>query len=591
MSNNVVAMTVSLLPVLVVCVLLLLLVFFEDQSVSAWVITNQRQGANAPAFQDSLIIISGRPPITPLVSSRHGRTDVVWKSQGLFSKDNDDDDNAEYETDREEDSSLPPTTIPGRLVTSGAVSHDEVSALVELVASIPIADQLYVRVEEAANDSKIDLPAAQLPPGATGRVAMIELEQDDIAIENLEDRDDIPLVLEAWKAILSQHIDEILYREDDDLRCFQQPILLSVVTNPASNTSATTPTDTYYQEHLLALIQEQLQDYGLADAVEKHHEIIEIPATNPSMVTPRLWYEIDGAMVVDDNNNNNNNNKEDVWDTSSVLVFDHLLGSAVEERNLRERMLDVVLGRDGENSNQHWDDVQDGPDPARWTAGRLTDLPTTDTSENIRNNEITFPESYGLSDEALDEICEEDPPPLAFQEFESILSDLLWDFTVTRLPEAVLGGGVTPLTANAPCFGQTFDYHIDADPYFAPPSPWTDVYGRYANRARGKPRFMSCLIYLNDEWDGTQWGAPTRFLDVATGTEIDITPKPGRVVLMDQDITHTVVAPLEASGKRPRYSLVWKLILHPKRQNQDMRDLAGSHTGWPGPVLVGSAKR
>lgn len=31
-------------------------------------------------------------------------------------------------------------------------------------------------------------------------------------------------------------------------------------------------------------------------------------------------------------------------------------------------------------------------------------------------------------------------------------------------------------------------------------APWTDVFGRYYNRVRGKPRFVSLLLYLNDEW-------------------------------------------------------------------------------------------
>jgi hypothetical protein len=126
-----------------------------------------------------------------------------------------------------------------------------------------------------------------------------------------------------------------------------------------------------------------------------------------------------------------------------------------------------------------------------------------------------------------------------------------------------------------------------------PPSPWTDIYGRYPNRSPGKPRFMSCLIYLNDVWDSQEWGAPTRFMDVATGESHDITPKPGRCVLMDQDIRHTVIAPEPAAGKRPRYSLVWKLILHPKYPNQDMKNIGGGRqrTSWSEPILLGSAKR
>lgn len=100
---------------------------------------------------------------------------------------------------------------------------------------------------------------------------------------------------------------------------------------------------------------------------------------------------------------------------------------------------------------------------------------------------------------------------------------------------------------------------------------------------------MSCLVYLNDEWDDS-FGAPTRFLDPPTQKTYDAKPKPGRVCIMDQDCSHTVTAPTEAAGKRPRYSLVWKLILHPKEPNQDMTKLdAGDRPAWPQPILVGSA--
>ncbi|OEU17784.1 hypothetical protein FRACYDRAFT_268800 [Fragilariopsis cylindrus CCMP1102] len=133
-----------------------------------------------------------------------------------------------------------------------------------------------------------------------------------------------------------------------------------------------------------------------------------------------------------------------------------------------------------------------------------------------------------------------------------------------------------------------------------PPSPWTDVYGRYPNRSRGKPRFMSCLVYLNEEWDGDTWGAPTRFYDPPTKESYDVLPRPGRCVIMDQDIMHTVVPPNSAAGNRPRYSFVWKLILHPKTDHQDMTNLSSSssrvntsnnrsRSSWPEPILFGSA--
>ena len=151
------------------------------------------------------------------------------------------------------------------------------------------------------------------------------------------------------------------------------------------------------------------------------------------------------------------------------------------------------------------------------------------------------------------------------------------------------------MTANAPTNGDVFGYHIDADPNITPSSPWTDVYGRYPNRAAGKPRFMSCLIYLDEEWDGDEWGAPTRFVDVPTEdiddlNVYDVKAYPGRCIIMDQDIGHSVVAPNAAAGKRARYSLVWKLILHPKTVGQDMKQLAGGRKSfWPETEYFGSA--
>jgi len=59
---------------------------------------------------------------------------------------------------------------------------------------------------------------------------------------------------------------------------------------------------------------------------------------------------------------------------------------------------------------------------------------------------------------------------------------------------------------------------------------------------------------------------------------------------MDQDITHSVTAPSVEAGGRPRYSLVWKLVLHPRVEGQDMTDLNhGGGEEWPEPIFFGSA--
>jgi hypothetical protein len=445
----------------------------------------------------------------------------------------------------------------GKLIVSDAVTSSEIATLREL-----ILEYTSISLPTVEEDVQIvELPREELAPGVTGRVAMVEIPS--LSATNIGDE-----TLAYWQVVLSQQMDEILYNPEND--CLRQPILLSFAAAASDDPSI-------LKDRLVAMIQEQIEGYGLVDPVQNHHLTKEWSSFNSAITfIPSLRYEVDGATVKDGLQD------ESIWDTSSVLVFDELVSA-----DLRRRMLEVVLGQGGE----HWDDANDGPDPSRWSEGGLIDLPEEGEEDTLVSDD-SIPVSYGLTDEALEEICQDDPVPTAFEEFEKILVALFDDVAVTRLPEAVLGAEVTPLTANAPCYGQCFNDHIDADPFFAPPSPWTDVFGRYANRATGKPRFVSCLVYLNDQWDASEWGAPTRFFDVATETAVDISPKPGRVVVMDQDVTHTVVAPLKAAGKCPRYSLVWKLVLHPKVHNQDMRRLAGTHHAeWPEAVFIGSAKR
>ena len=48
------------------------------------------------------------------------------------------------------------------------------------------------------------------------------------------------------------------------------------------------------------------------------------------------------------------------------------------------------------------------------------------------------------------------------------------------------------------------------------------------------------------------------------GEVLEVQPSPGRVLLMDQDITHAVTSPQPEAGDRPRYSLVLKLVMHPR---------------------------
>lgn len=379
------------------------------------------------------------------------------------------------------------------------------------------------------------VPSAVL--GSTGRVLLMEFKGG-----SEEEAEDLAIAI-------SQELDEIIFEQETPLK---SPILISLQSNLPKKPNSQ---EILHSElNLQQIIEDQVTEYEMK---------IQLPqsATPHIIPTPTLQIEVDGAMVTDGG--------EQFWDTSSVVVFDGMVSD-----DLRSRLLQVVNGEDNDN----WDDVANGPNPNRWIRGGLDDLPGQESDRSL-----------GLSEDAIEELCFEHHD--AIQEFETILTSLLSDFIVSRLPEAVFGSCVSPLTANAPTWEDctTFQYHIDGDPNQTPPSPWTDVFGRYPNRAHGKPRFMSCLVYLNNEWN-EEWGAPTQFLDVATDTPVDIIPQPGRIVLMDQDITHKVTAPNQAAGKRPRYSLVWKLILHPKEIHQDMKHLSGMNS-WPEPDLVGSANK
>lgn len=400
--------------------------------------------------------------------------------------------------------------------------------------------------------TRVEPARPQSVPGSIGRVMLIHVSG---ALPDCIDINDTDLISQI-KVLASEEID-ILSSNG------VQPILLAFRTEESKDT-------------LEDAIVKENADYGLTDPIcsseedgastMKHEELMFIPAQH---------IQIDGAMIQTIDSPGDLH-----FDTSSVIVLDNLVSES-----LRQRLLNVVKGlpEDYANDDDQWNDAEFGPNPDRWERGGLVDIVASDTEQD--KDDAVDGSCWGLTPEAIQDLCFNRHS--AITEFESTLSQLFTDFTVTRLPEAVFGDSISPLTANAPTNGDSFDYHIDADPLQVPPSPWSDVFGRYPNRSRGKPRFVSCLLYLNEEWE-KEWGAPTRFLDPPTQEEVDIRPKPGRCVVMDQDISHTVVAPNVVAGKRPRYSLVWKLILHPKQVDQDMTDLSCGRS-WPKPQIVGSA--
>eukprot|EP00571_Detonula_confervacea_P002027 CAMPEP_0172321154 /NCGR_PEP_ID=MMETSP1058-20130122/42491_1 /TAXON_ID=83371 /ORGANISM="Detonula confervacea, Strain CCMP 353" /LENGTH=522 /DNA_ID=CAMNT_0013036585 /DNA_START=177 /DNA_END=1745 /DNA_ORIENTATION=- len=480
----------------------------------------------------------------------------------------------------------------------------ELSLLMEVISHE--CQQLGVVLSCCDDDNNIDTtsiisvsaPIVTLAAKATGALGRVLL----FRASNFEHHD--PDLLEDLESGICEQVDMLLCGSDgddeeyDDGDILKDAVLIYFQTDDELEVSSQSyrneyeddnhnDNDDYCTRYLSAIVAQHVREYEMASPIQtsdiynKHNKVEET-------FVPSIHVELDGGYT--------SYHTRTYFDTSTLLVFDKLV-----DQDLRKCLLDVVIDEDSESVHY---DARDGPNPIRWVRGGLLDVPDPnddpplepEESGNtaIEGNADTTDNSgggWGLTDEGLEEICFEHHD--AVVEMESILSNLFPDFVVSRLPETVLGRSVTPMTANAPTAGDVFGYHIDADPNITPSSPWTDIYGRYPNRAEGKPRFMSCLIYLNDEWDGDKWGAPTRFVDVPTDDDLntyDVTPKPGRVIIMDQDIGHTVVAPNAAAGKRARYSLVWKLILHPKTIGQDMKYLAGGRKSlWPKTEYFGSA--
>lgn len=468
------------------------------------------------------------------------------------------------------------------IVGATGLQEEEVPVVMDVVSTV--CSEFGIAFSYEDKDEKRDFPvsvitseSAQLGEiqGPTGRVLLLNLINNSDT--TYEDESNYDVIIPSIQSMISEHLDQHLYNPTNLI--LKQPILIAIQTEQQQQHEEVSGSS---MSILLGnIVKKDIEQYELCKPLvvddEDKHEKTEL-------LVPDIHVEIDGAMI---KNDPDDLEEEEKFDTSSIFVFDGLV-----DDNLRESLLNVVNGKfdkDGDKIKK-WDDISDGPDPKRWIFGGLDDIP-----DDIENDETESSDStascWGLSEEGINDICYGKHD--AISKFEKKLVDLFGsDYIVTRLPEAVYGGTISQITANAPTSQDTFSYHIDADPNTAPPSIWTDIYGRYFNRSPGKPRFMSCLIYLNDSWLDS-FGAPTQFKDPPTGETFEINTKPGRVVIMDQDIMHTVVAPNgEEAGKlRPRYSVVWKLVIHPRTEKQDMKDLFSKKASSGKIIRVGSANR
>jgi len=267
--------------------------------------------------------------------------------------------------------------------------------------------------------------------------------------------------------------------------------------------------------------------------------------------------------------------------SDGVVVLDGLVSE-----DLRAELLDLLIGDSRMNGDA------DG-------SGRVAGAPPSGTWERTTLDGAGLPVTWGLKPRLLRRLATH--PPACVVEVQSRLARLYPEYHIGRIsPSAVAhlgrglgaagdagdagrkcsgegsgefsgGGGeqdtsdeysATPFVANAAVYGNAFQWHVDADPSSLPPSRWLSAHGDYANGQAGKPLLVSLLVYLDPHWQ-RDWDAETLFLDDERGVGLLVQPRPARAVLMHADVLHRVSTP-SLTARRPRYSLVWKLVFVPK---------------------------
>ncbi|KAL1511273.1 hypothetical protein AB1Y20_006081 [Prymnesium parvum] len=266
----------------------------------------------------------------------------------------------------------------------------------------------------------------------------------------------------------------------------------------------------------------------------------------------------------------------------AIVVLDHLVDEGAPRSEQRAELLAHLIGAE-----------PPGPAPPR----RRWERTTCDGAG--------LPASWGVQPRVLQAL--EDEPPRAVLEVQSRLRRLYPEYTVAHMPscpfapraegEAQAAGRFhcTSFVANAAVYGNCFQWHVDADPSSLPPCRWLDRFGDYLNGTRGKPLFVSLIVYLDSEWR-SDWDAETLFLEQSKGVGFFVQPRPGRAVLMHQDVFHRLSTP-SMLARRPRYSLVWKLLFIPQhdaslREGDDNegRPETICRQEWGPPLIIGDVQ-
>lgn len=305
-------------------------------------------------------------------------------------------------------------------------------------------------------------------PGATGRVLLLSYwfdhTNDDMSELGLDH--DVEVLEEIVQQAISFQMDRLLMENK-----VGQPVLVSVKPkvrgylladlNKMDKTNVPMEQIVFMKKGQLYkimkdIVEEEVEQYGLIVRCPMtfHPDYIASKVVNNNSKERRLpdiHVEIDGAIMT-------NETEERYFDTSSIFVFDNFIND-----DLRVRLLDTIHQRnDHNNHDDEWDDMVLGPNPRCFEKGGLCDtLGESSTS-------VVVSPSWGLKEELIQDLCFQEHSAIA--EVEQTLCNMFAnDFVVSRLPEAVLGANVSPLTVNAPTYGDEFAYHIDADPNQLPP--------------------------------------------------------------------------------------------------------------------------